>query len=819
MNSPADSVTDTFLDRAQQVVAKLSTADKIRVVSGKDFWTTEAINASGSREAVPSVMLTDGPHGLRKQQGDTDHVGLADSVPATCFPPAVTLGATWDPTLLEEVGGALGRESRAENVAVLLGPGLNMKRHPAGGRVFEYVSEDPFLAGKMSAGLVRGIQSEGVGACLKHYAVNNQESNRMSVDAVVDERTLRELYLTGFEIAVKESDPWTIMCSYNQVNGTHAGENKRLMTDILRDEWGFTGLAMTDWLATYDRPQAIAAGLDLEMPGSHGLWDGAVEAALKDGSLAMADLDAAATNVVRLALRSVEHDGLDPATASADAGVDFESHHAIARRAAAAGTVLMTNNGILPLSPKGRIAVVGAFAESPRYQGGGSSHVNPTQLDSALDAIREALAQDTATADVEVTYAAGYDAKSGDTTADLLVQAANAARDADAVIFVGGLPSSLESEGFDRANLGLPGAHDRLIELLCDTNPNTVVVLQNGGPVNMPWAARPAAIVEAYLGGQAGGSAIADVLLGAAEPGGRLAESFPVSTLDLPAHQNFPGDPGQVEYREGLFVGYRFHDASGIPARFPFGHGLSYTTFDYSDLSTRKSGDGYTVKVTVTNTGTRAGSEVVQVYVRDIESSVYRPDKELKGFAKVHLAAGASETVTIELDRRAFAIYDVPSKDWKVEAGEFEIIVAASSTDVRASKKVRIASDDAVAPSSGPAGFVATDAEFATLLGHPIPTPRPTLPFHRDSTIDSLQQTALGRKLRTQLQGVISKQFGDMGDDEDTAAMMSAMFGEMPLRGIATASNGKVSLKALNAAIATLNTTSSAARRAKKDAR
>jgi beta-glucosidase len=792
----------TTTAKAASIVAGLSIEDKIRVISGRDFWTTEKIADAG----VPSIMLTDGPHGLRKQAGDTDHVGLANSVPATCFPPAATLGSTWDPALLEEIGAALGRESRAERVGVLLGPGLNIKRHPAGGRTFEYLSEDPYLSGKMAAGLVRGIQSEGVGACLKHFAANNQESNRMVVDTVVDERTLREIYLTGFEIAVKESAPWTVMCSYNQINGEHAGESRRLLTEILRDEWGFDGLVMTDWLATFDRPRAIHAGLDLEMPGSHGTWDSTVAAALDAGELPQADLDQAATRVIDMVLRATAHDGTTgEGAASADAtaaSVDFAAHHAIARKAAAAGSVLLTNNGLLPLPATGRIAVIGAFAERPRYQGNGSSLVSPTQLDTVLEAMRTHVG-DHATID----YAPGYDAATGDTTPTLIAQAVAAASQADAVIVLAGLPGRMESEGYDRDHLRLPVGHDRLIDAVVEANAATAVVLMNGAPVEMPWAERPAAILEAYLGGQAGGSAIADILLGAAEPGGRLAESFPVKGDDIAADQNFPGAPTQVEYREGMYVGYRFHDASGVAPRFPFGHGLSYTTFAYSDLSVIHADGLHTVTLTVTNTGLRAGTDVVQVYVHDVESTAHRPVKELKGFAKVALAPGESTVVRVDLDHRAFALYNVSTASWEVEAGEFEIIVAASATDVRAATTVTLEGASTVAATRAPARLVANDKEFASMLGHAIPTPRPLLPFHRDSTVAHLKQTALGSMFYRGILKAVAKRFdGDMGDDGDE--VLTAMLDHMPLRGVAMASDGGVSLARLDRLTAVLNATS-----------
>ncbi len=774
--------------KAQEIVASLNTDDKIRLLSGSDFWHTE------SAPGAEKVMVTDGPHGLRKQDGNTDHVGLSNSVPATCFPTASALGSTWDRELVQEVGVALGRECRAEDVAVLLGPGLNLKRHPAGGRNFEYFSEDPFLGGHMAAALTRGIQSQGVGACLKHYAVNNQEADRLRVDAVVDQRTLHELYLTGFEIAVRESKPWTVMSSYNLVNGTHAGENHFLLTQQLRERWGFDGLIMTDWLATFDRPAAVAAGLDLEMPTSGGFWDSEVAAALKDGRLSMDDVDAAATRVVELNLRAhkaAEEVPLGP--------VDFDAHHTLARRAGAAGAVLLSNNGLLPLASKGTIAVIGAFAQTPRYQGAGSSLVRPTRLDTALDAFRAAL-----DGKASVTYAAGYDAKTGETNEELLAEAKAAAAQADAVVLLVGLPASYESEGYDRKHLDLPAGHNALVEAVTTANASTAVVLVNGAPVHVPWADKAAAILEAYLGGQAGGSAIADVVLGLAEPGGRLAESFPMDVSDLPAARYWHASPTQAQYREGLYVGYRFHDSAGVPARFAFGHGLSYTTFEYSDLEVRGEGENDRVSVTVTNTGKRAGSDVVQVYVRDVESTVYRPAKELKGFAKVHLAAGKTERVEMVLDRRAFAVWDVASGEWAVEAGEFEILVGASSVDIKARATVTVDSPDAVAATAAPSEFLATDKEFAAMLGNSIPKPARLLPYTMDSTIKDLRQTLLGKAMASAFMAQ-SRKAMPTGTDEDRE-FFEQIVAEMPLRGVGMVSGGRMPISRIRTLVKVLNT-------------
>ncbi|MGN0065169.1 MAG: glycoside hydrolase family 3 C-terminal domain-containing protein [Nocardioides sp.] len=774
---------------AAQVVARLSTEDKVRLLSGRNFWSTRAV------PGVASVMLTDGPHGLRKQAGSGDHLGLAESVPATCFPPAAGLGATWDLELLEEIGEALGREAAAEQVGVLLGPGLNIKRHPAGGRNFEYFSEDPLLSGKTAAAMVRGIQSQGVGACLKHFAANNQEFNRMRVDTVVDERTLREVYLAGFEIAVTESSPWTVMSSYNLLNGEHTGESYRLLTEILRDEWGFDGVVMSDWFGTADRAVGVRAGMDLEMPGSNGSWNAEVHAALESGALSHADLDRACERLVEMVQR-VARDDASPD--EAPGAVDHDAHHALARRAAAAATVLLTNDGLLPLAGTGRVALLGAMASTPRFQGAGSSLVNATRVDSVLDSLRSRLEPQ-----AQVEYVAGYDPASGEATPADLAAARTAAAEADVAVVVVGLPARHESEGFDRTTLRLPAGHDALVEAVLAVNPRTVVVLVNGAPVEVPWADRPAALVEAYLGGQAGGSGLVDVLTGDAEPGGRLAESFPVSGAELPASANFADHPTQVQYRETFHVGYRFHDTCGVAPRFAFGHGLSYTTFSLGGLTVSGSGQERQVEVTVTNTGERAGSTVVQVYVHDVASSVPRPEQELKAFAKVHLEPGEARRVQLDLGRRGFAVYDTATAAWAVEAGEFEIRVGTSSRDLPLRSTVVLDSPDTVTAVEAPSRPLVDDAEFAVLLGRSVPAPRPLLPFHRDSTLSDLDGTWLGARLQKLLLSMAGRRVS-VGDDANSAMMETAM-AQMPLRGVVMAAAGRLTYPVLDRAISVLN--------------
>lgn len=787
-DGPAPANGSRSLRRAaQRVVNTLSQDQKISLLSGSDFWHTVAI----PEHDVPAVLMIDGPHGLRKQNDPSDPVGVGGSEPATCFPPAVTLGSTWDVELIEQVGVALGREARAAGVGVVLGPGLNLKRHPAAGRNFEYFSEDPLLSGKAAAAMVRGIQSEGVGACIKHLAANNKEIGRMRSDSIIDERTLRELYLTGFEIAITESQPWTVMSSYNLINGEHTGESHRLLTEILRTEWGFDGLVMSDWFAVADRAAGITAGMDLEMPSSFGSWDARLRSALSAGELTRDALDQACTRVVELALRTVS--GRRAHTGAAD----LDTHHALARRAAAAGTVLLTNDGLLPLDATQNVALIGAFAQTPRYQGAGSSLVNPTRVDTLLEALGQQLGD-------RLHYAPGYDPETGETTGELLAEVRRTVAAAGVAVLVVGLPPSWESEAYDRADLRLPEAAQTLVEVVCAVNPRTAVVVVNGAPVELPWADRPAALVEAYLGGQAGGAALADILLGEAEPGGRLAESFPVSEAELPASANFAHSHTQVRYVETCYVGYRFHDSFAVAPRFCFGHGLSYTSFEYGKPKVSGRGTDRTVSVTVTNAGSRTGSEVVQLYVHPRVSSVHRPDQELKAFAKVQLAPGESQQVQLRLDDRSFAIYDVTAADWRVESGTYELRVGASSRDIRGVCSVKISSPDTVTQVTGPVAAIATEQEFSRLLGTAVPPPRPLWPLHEDSTAADLTQTWLGRRLYDVLLIAVERSLGVHSDDVE-APLVDAAVNQMPLRGLVGHSGGRLGFRGLGALLAVLN--------------
>ncbi|KHJ71718.1 beta-glucosidase [Rhodococcus sp. Chr-9] len=657
------------------MVARLTVEERASLTSGLDFWHTEPV----ARENIPSIMLTDGPHGVRKQTAEGDHLGLHSSVPATCFPPAVALGCSFDPELLERVGAALGAEARALQVGVLLGPGINIKRSPLCGRNFEYLSEDPLLSGVLGAALVHGMQSQGVGASLKHFAANNQETDRMRVSADVDPRPLREIYLRAFERVVRDAQPWTVMCSYNRINGVYSSRNPWLLTDVLRGEWGFEGLVVSDWGAVDDRVASLAAGLDLEMPSTGGRTDAEIVAAVRAGTVDESVLDTAAARVIELVQKAV---------AASDPGATFDAdaHHALAREVAAQSIVLLRNeNDLLPLATGANIAVIGELARTPRYQGAGSSRIEPTRLDNALDEIRSLSGRD-------VPFAAGY-ALDGSDSAELVDEAVKRAADADIAVVFLGLPAELESEGFDRDDLELPQRQTALLDAVLTANPNVVVVLSNGGVVRLSgFADRVPAIVEGWLLGQAGGGAVADVLYGHANPSGRLAETVPIRLEDTPAHTNFPGEHGHVRYGEGLFVGYRSYDARRLDVSFPFGHGLSYTTFEYSDAAVESDGD-LTVHVTVTNTGGRAGAEVVQVYAGAPGSSVARAPRELKGFTKVRLDSGESQRVTVSIRRDDLAYWDTRVDSWVVEGGTYSIDIGASSRDIRQTLTVDVTGD------------------------------------------------------------------------------------------------------------------------------
>ncbi|MBP6995485.1 MAG: glycoside hydrolase family 3 C-terminal domain-containing protein [Phycicoccus sp.] len=666
-----DQTTRAF--DVESVLAQLTTAEKAQLTSGSGFWWTAPIERLG----IPAITVSDGPHGLRTQRAEADHLGLGNSEPATAFPPAAASASSWNPTLLRAIGEAIGREARALGVSVVLGPGINIKRSPLCGRNFEYFSEDPVLGAEMAIGLIDGIQSQGVGTSLKHYAANNQETDRHRVSAVIDERTLREIYLSGFARVVAATQPWTVMSSYNKVNGTYVSESSYLLQDMLRDEFGFEGMVVSDWGGVYHRIPAILAGVDLEMPPLLPASPDAVVAAVEGGEVPMEVLDARARAVLTLVSRGAHVVDLDET-------VDFAAHHALARTAAAESIVLLRNeNGLLPLARGTKVAVIGEFARTPRFQGGGSSQVNTTQVDAALPFLQDAL---------DVTFAPGFSfdpTTPAEETARLRDEAVAAAQGVDTVVLFLGLTEAEESEGFDRTHMNLPAPQLALLSALAQANPQIATVLVNGSSVILgDVVAHSTAVVESWLTGQAGGSAVVDVLLGEVNPSGRLAETIPHRLQDNSAYLNFPGEAEEVRYGEGLFVGYRGYDAADLDVAFPFGFGLSYTTFALSDLSVTMSGnaaDGTlaaSVDVTVTNTGDRGGAHVVQVYVQDPVSRAVRPVRELAGFTKVEVPPGGAVRASIPLDQRAFSYYSVELHRFVVEAGEFVIEVGAHSRDL-----------------------------------------------------------------------------------------------------------------------------------------
>jgi len=678
---------------------ELTLEEKAALVVGAGFWRSLGIERAG----IPALTITDGPHGLRNQEGGGDHLGLGVSVPATCYPPAAGLASSWNPALLERVGIALGDEAREQGVSVVLGPGVNIKRSPLCGRNFEYFSEDPWLTGELGAAWVRGLQSRGVGASLKHFAANNQETDRMTVSAEVDERTLREIYLPAFERIVIREQPWTVMCSYNRVNGVPAAENHWLLTEVLRDEWGFAGLVLSDWGAVDSIVPAIAAGLDLEMPGPQAQSTAALIAAVRSGELDAVALDTAAARVQRLAqLATVS-------TSSTTVGAESRStaaHHQLAREAAIESIVLLRNQGdLLPLETAQSIAVIGEFARTPRIQGAGSSQVSPTRVDTALDAI---------SAIAPVEFSPGYTlGRRGDGESLIADAVAVAARSQTVLLFVG-LPDGDESEGYDRTHLDLPPAHVRLISAVAAVNPRTVVILTNGGVVSLePWHDSAAAIVEAWLLGQAGGTALADVLFGRVAPSGRLAESIPYRLQDTPSYLNFPGENDEVRYGEGIFVGYRYYESVELPVRYPFGHGLTYTTFEYSQLEVARGGESATV--TVSNTGPRAGREVVQLYVSAPTVGIAVPRRELRAFEKVDLEVGESRRVQLRLDRRAYSHWDTATSGWRVQGGQYTVAVGRSAHNIALSTTVTLPR-----PKPGP---LTMDSRIQEFLDHPVTGP------------------------------------------------------------------------------------------------
>ncbi len=662
----------------QNLIAQMTLEEKAGLLSGLDFWHTKPVERLG----VPSTMVSDGPHGLRKQDLEADHLGINDSIKAVCYPAASATAASFDPDMIEKMGEALGDACQHEKLSVLLGPAVNIKRSPLCGRNFEYFSEDPYLTGVMATALIKGIQSRNVGTSIKHFALNNQEHRRMSSSSNCDERTIREIYFPAFEMAVKEAQPWTVMCSYNRINGVYASENPWLLTDVLRREWGFEGYVMSDWGAVSKRPEGVAAGLDLEMPASGGVNDRKIVEAVKAGKLDEKLVDLACERILNIVYRYVEN-------AKPDTPWDKEAQHLQAAEVAADCMVLLKNEGgILPLSREDEIAFIGEFAEKPRFQGGGSSHINCFKTTGAVEAAKG----------LKVTYARGYDVTADDAPADMIAEAVAAAKKAKTAVVFAGLPDSYESEGYDRTHMRMPESQNRLIEAVAEANSNTVVVLHNGSPVEMPWIGKVRGVLEAYLGGQAVGIAEVKVLFGDVNPSGHLPESFPFKLEDNPSYLFFGGEPAGTDYREGIFVGYRYYDKKKMDVLFPFGYGLSYTTFEYSGLKLSadcvKDTDTVIASVTVKNTGSRAGKAVVQLYVGDTEGfeNAVRPVRELKGFRKVALEPGESKEVCFTLDKRSFAHWNTQLHDWYVETGDFCVEVGDSCANLPLKAVVKVES-------------------------------------------------------------------------------------------------------------------------------
>ena len=779
-----------YLDLLQQMTLE----EKASLCSGLTNWLTKPINRLG----IPSVWMSDGPHGLRKemQTGGTNIMQKAET--ATCFPTAVTTASSWDPELLEEVGAVLADEAKAYKVTTLLGPGVNIKRSPLCGRNFEYISEDPYHAAIMGAAFVHGVQKEGIGVSLKHYCANNQEHIRMCIDSVVDERALREIYLTPFEYIVKKEQPTTVMCSYNRVGGTYLSDNKRLLTDVLRGEWGYKGIVVSDWGALNDRVAGIRAGLDLEMPGNGGMNDKHIVEAVKNGTLDEADLDKVVLRMIKFAFDCKEQEGKGYK-------VDFDSHHKIARKAAAQSAVLLKNNdNALPLNSKQRVAVIGALAKNLRYQGAGSSHINPPKTVSFTEAMRNE--------GQSFAYAAGYSLKGDGYNKKLIDEAVNVAKGKDAVLLFIGLTDAYESEGFDRTHMNIPRGHNVLVDEITKVNDNVIVVLSCGSPIKMDmWECKVKAILNMYLGGQAGGEAAYDLIYGKVNPSGKLAETFPFNNEDNVVSKYFPMGPRTVEYRESIFVGYRFFDKAKKAVQYPFGHGLSYTKFEYKNikLSSKKVKEGEKLSVTFTlkNIGDVAGAEVAQVYVCPPESKIFKADRELKGFQKVYLEPGEKKKVTIELDERAFSYYNVNINDWHVESGEYKIIVAASSRDSKLYDCVEVISNnpDVEVPDYSKSApiYYAVDTmatipekQFEVLLGRSLPN---NSPFKKgDLTINnSVKQVAVSPTGKV-LYGILNIGAKIVALGAENPEMITNSVNDLPLRSFSGWTGGLISQKSVD---------------------
>ncbi|MFC6333388.1 beta-glucosidase [Paenibacillus septentrionalis] len=772
----------------RDLIKHMTLEEKASLMSGKDFWQTQEIERLG----VKSIFLADGPHGIRKQAAAADHLGLNPSIPATCFPTAATVANSWNVELGEKIGHYLGKEAVSQKLNVLLGPGINMKRDPLCGRNFEYFSEDPYLAGKLAAGYIKGIQEHGISACVKHFAANNQEERRMSIDTIVDERTLREIYLTAFEIAITESKPLTVMSSYNKVNGAYTNENLHLMQDILREEWGYDGVVVTDWGGSNDRVAGLIAGNELEMPTTAGETNAEIVEAIKSGELDEDVLDQCVDRLLDLIFT----------TEQAFAGehkpvIDVKEHHAAAQQAAEESIVLLKNeDSILPLNPQSKVAIIGDFADQPRYQGAGSSIVNPTMLDNTLNALKHVNIN-------SIGYEPGYD-RYGNKNSAKLARACALAKQADVVLLYIGLDEATEAEGLDRQNMKLPANQIALLDALYQANPNIIAVLSCGSAIEMPWIHQVKGLVHGYLSGQAGALAVLRVLTGEVNPSGKLAESYPLRYEDTPASRNFPGKEVSVEYREGLFIGYRYYDTANVQVLYPFGYGLSYTSFDYSDLTVNETG----AEFTITNSGKLDGMEIAQLYVGCATSSIFRASKELKGFTKLFLRAGESKTVHIPFDDKTFRYFNVKTNRWEVEEANYTIMIGASSADIRLQASLHVAGSGAPVPYekeqlpsyySGQASNV-SQAEFEQLLGHAVPTATwdRSQPLGYNDTIAQCQY-AKGWIARLAFHGItFAHWFLQKIGKRSTANLIMMSVYHMPFRGIARMTGGIVNMPMLD---------------------
>ena len=785
-----------------EIIKKMTLEQKAAFVSGLDYWHTQGSADLGH----PSINITDGPHGLRKKNENkkaSDGIGLGNSVPATCFPPASATACSWDPELIRLAGEALGEECLKEKVSVVLGPGMNIKRAPTCGRNFEYFSEDPLLAGKMAAGLVKGVQSKGIGTSLKHYACNSQEAYRMIVDEVVDERALREIYLAAFEIAVKEASPWTVMNSYNRINGEYASQNEYLQKKVLRDEWGFDGLIVTDWGSSVDRIPGLNFGTDLEMPSSGGYNTKKIIDAVNNGELSEDVLNERADTVIDLIIKS------KPAL---DKGCDFsfDDHHAVARKVAEGSMVLLKNDdGILPLKQGAKVADIGELAAAPRFQGAGSSVINPTRLDNALEELKKL--------GVDVTYAKGYEKSKNEINDALFTEAKNAAKNADIALVFVGLTEEFEGEGYDRMNIEMPSSHNELVSEIAKVNPNTAVVLAGGSVINLPWINEVKALLDSRLGGQATGSAVANILTGKVNPSGKTSETYPLSYEENPTFGNYPGGPVTSEHRESIYIGYRYYDKAKKEVLFPFGYGLSYTKFEYSDISVSAENitdaDELTVKFKVKNIGDVDGAEVTQLYVGDIESTIYRAVKDLRAFEKVFLKAGEEKEVTFTLSKRDFAFFNVYSGEYQVESGEFAVLVGASSRDIKLMKMVNVTSSDTtVIPdyrASAPAYYTAdkdgmTGAQFEAVLGRALPSAKrdTSKPIDIYCCLDDARHTKWGGRICRLIEGLMAKMGSDANGD---GKMIAAMATQIPIRNFIAMSMGVFSVGMADGLLMILN--------------